>query len=126
MMQRQQNLVYPISDWELKQLKKGDTSTPHWHDIVKKDDTFCAIIGLKINEDKYDHLREKGIHCLGCQIDPESIKTIERGDIVASSYQVHDGVKIVILMMMDYRAKEVADFPLNNLPSTKSDTKRMP
>ncbi len=119
MMRRQQNLIYPISDWELKQLKKGATSNPHWHDIVEKGDTFCAIIGLKINEDEYDHLREKGIHCLGCQIKPESIKTIERGDIEAASYQVHGGMKIVILMMMDYKAKEIAHLPLNNLPSDK-------
>jgi len=116
MMQRQQNLIYPISDWELKQLKKGATSNPHWHDIVEKDDTFCAIIGLEINEDDYDHLSEKGIHCLRCQIDPESIKTIERGDIEVASYQVHGGVKIAILMMMDYRAKEIAHLPLNNMP----------
>jgi len=114
--QPQKNLIFPISTWEFKRLEKGAVATPHWHDVVEKDDTFCAIVGLKIEEAKYGYLRERGIHCLSCEINDEALKNINKGDITLASYSVYGGTKIIIMLMMDYRAKGITEFPNNVMP----------
>uniref|UniRef100_A0A6M3LZ75 Uncharacterized protein n=1 Tax=viral metagenome TaxID=1070528 RepID=A0A6M3LZ75_9ZZZZ len=115
-IQAQQNLIFPISKWELEQIKKGKVATPHWHDVVEKKDIFCALVGFEIIESEYDELRKRGIHCLVCRLNKEAVKNIERGNVTMARFGVHSGTKVIIMMMMDYRAKKIIDFPNNVAP----------
>lgn len=55
-------LLYPITDREIKELKKGKVLLKHYHNVHFPEDTLAVLLGKKIDRRKYNHLILRGIN----------------------------------------------------------------
>jgi len=65
-------LLYPLTNREIKDLKKGTVLLKHYHNVHFPEDTLAVLLGKKIDRRKYDYLILRGIDIVGQHIENET------------------------------------------------------
>lgn len=65
-------LLFPLTDEEMKELRKGKVLMKHYHNVHYPEDTLAILLGKKIEREKYNYLLPRGINIAEQPIEDEA------------------------------------------------------
>jgi hypothetical protein len=96
-------LIFPLTEQDRKDLKKGKEVMKHFHNILFPDDTIAVVASPKrLEKSDYEYLLLKGIDVCTVRTDvkPDFWEKLEEG-VWMASYNTHHGFHLYVCIIYE-------------------------